>query len=86
MSGINKKDIEQKCDEIAEMLIKKNESYGDAVGQPIKILSNSNKKEQVNVRADDKLSRLKRGKNIGENDIKDLTGYLVLKLILDDKS
>jgi hypothetical protein len=67
------------CDEIKDMLIKKNQSYGDSAIDPIRIFSNANPDEQIKIRIDDKLSRISRGSEFyGDNDIDDLIGYLIL--------
>jgi hypothetical protein len=67
------------CDEIKDMLIKKNQSYGDSAIDPIRIFSKANTDEQIKIRIDDKLSRISRGSEFyGDNDIEDLIGYLIL--------
>ena len=67
------------CDEIKEMLIEKNKSYGDSALDPIRIFSKANTDEQIKIRIDDKLSRISRGSEFyGDNDIDDLIGYLIL--------
>jgi len=76
------------CDEIKDMLIKKNQSYGDSAIDPIRIFSKANTDEQIKIRIDDKLSRISRGSEFyGDNDIDDLIGYLILfkvsKVLLD---
>jgi hypothetical protein len=71
--------ILNQCLEIAEMLIKKNVSYGNSALNPVRIFSKADPKEQLMVRLDDKLSRIKNaGSFPGDNDIDDMTGYLVL--------
>jgi hypothetical protein len=67
------------CNEIKEMLISKNQSYGDSAIDPIRIFSKANTDEQIKIRIDDKLSRISRGSEFyGDNDIDDLIGYLIL--------
>jgi hypothetical protein len=67
------------CLEIAEMLIKKNVSYGDSALNPIRLFAQSDSVEQLKVRIDDKLNRIKNSQGYaGDNDIDDLVGYLVL--------
>jgi hypothetical protein len=71
--------ISQVCDEIKEMLIAKNKSYGDSALNPVRIFATSDSVEQLHVRIDDKLSRITRGgAYVGDNDLDDLIGYLVL--------
>jgi hypothetical protein len=67
------------CHEIAQMLIEKNISYGDSALSPIRTFAQSDGIEQIKVRIDDKLNRIKNNKGFaGDNDIDDLIGYLVL--------
>jgi hypothetical protein len=77
MNTIN--DINRACNEIRDMLMSKNLSYGDSALSPVRIFSKADATEQILVRIDDKLSRFARGKSYpGDNDIDDLIGYLVL--------
>ena len=71
--------IVRECLEIAEMLIKKNISYGNSALEPIRIFSKADSKEQIRVRIDDKLNRIQNDQAFpGDNDIEDLIGYLIL--------
>jgi hypothetical protein len=71
--------IINECLNIAEMLIKKNISYGDSALNPIRIFSKADSKEQILVRIDDKLNRIQNDQIFsGDNDIEDLIGYLIL--------
>ena len=76
-----REDIAEICDSVKELLINKNEKYGDSALDPVRIFSNSDGIEQLKVRIDDKLSRISRGAGCLGNDedvITDLIGYLVL--------
>jgi len=67
------------CLEIAEMLIKKNISYGDSALNPMRLFASSDSVEQLKVRIDDKLNRINHAQGFaGDNDIDDLIGYLIL--------
>lgn len=67
------------CLEIAEMLIKKNISYGDSALNPTRLFAQSDSREQLKVRIDDKLNRIKNSQGFaGDNDVDDLIGYLIL--------
>jgi hypothetical protein len=67
------------CLEVAQMLIEKNISYGNSALEPIRIFSTADSTEQLKVRIDDKLNRVKNNKGFaGDNDIDDLIGYLIL--------
>jgi hypothetical protein len=75
-------DIVEECDFIAEFLIEKNRKYGNSVLEPVRIFSRADPIEQINVRADDKLSRIKSGQEDEDEDSElDLLGYLVFKRI-----
>jgi len=71
-------DIVAECDALKEMLLEKNRAYGDSALDPVRIFSKADPVEQILVRIDDKLSRLKRGHAAGEDVERDLLGYLVL--------
>lgn len=85
----NEKEFEQKvrkvCNDIAELLIEKNKCYGNSALEPINCFYKGNSETAIKVRIDDKLSRIMRGKEYGQEDtIEDLLGYLVLlKVSLD---
>jgi len=73
------KSIRRVCDALSDLLIKKNRAYGNSALEPVRIFSKSDNVEQLKVRIDDKLSRFVRGHEyLGDNDIDDLMGYLVL--------
>jgi len=67
------------CHEIAHNLVKKNISYGDSALSPMRLFAQSDATEQLKVRIDDKLNRIKNAQGFpGDNDIDDLIGYLIL--------
>jgi len=70
--------ILEECLSIAEILIQKNAAYGNSALEPVRIFSKASTVEQLLVRLDDKLSRLSRGSDAGEDVVLDLMGYLVL--------
>ena len=71
-----------KCVQIANMLIEKNIAYGNSALNPIQIFAKIPPGDQIDVRIDDKLNRIKNGSSYtGDNDMLDLVGYIVLKLI-----
>jgi hypothetical protein len=72
-------DIATVCDLIKELLLEKNRKYGDAALNPVRIFSKANTVEQLKVRMDDKLSRLRNAQDDEDEDVvSDLIGYLVL--------
>jgi hypothetical protein len=77
--------IAAKCDALKAFLLRKNEAYGDAALNPARIMSKASADEQILVRIDDKLNRLRQGKELPDesfNDtVRDLAGYLVLLMV-----
>lgn len=67
---------------IANILIEKNRKYGNAAFQPKRIFSRADQIEQINVRIDDKLSRIANQQQDEDEDAElDLIGYLILKRV-----
>ena len=69
------------CDDIKELLLYKNNKYGNSALEPARIFSKSSAVEQLLVRIDDKLNRIQKGAGLSGEDedvIMDLIGYLVL--------
>ena len=74
-------EISSVCNDIKELLLYKNKQYGDSALNPSRIFSKASAVEQLLVRIDDKLNRIKKGAGlVGEDEdvIQDLIGYLVL--------
>lgn len=72
-------DIATTCDAVKELLLEKNRKYGDSALNPVRVFSKSDTLEQIRVRLDDKLSRLRNQQNDEDEDvISDLIGYLIL--------
>ena len=64
---------------ITKMLVEKNRKYGNSALKPQRIFSKVSAVEQIKVRIDDKLSRMKNQQNDEDEDvISDLIGYLIL--------
>lgn len=77
--GQTQADIVATCDSIRELLLDKNRKYGDSALNPVRVFSKSDSLEQIRVRMDDKLSRLRNAQSDEDEDvIADLTGYLIL--------
>lgn len=70
--------------EITEMLIAKNQKYGNSAIEPLGIFSDLSPEEGLKVRIDDKLKRIKNGSldRDDEDVVNDLIGYLVILKIL----
>ena len=72
--------IAKTCADIRDLLLKKNLAYGNSALNPVRIFSRASTKEQILVRIDDKLNRIKQGNSSldDEDVIQDLIGYLIL--------
>lgn len=79
-------DVDAVLDAVSALLIAKNEAYGNSALDPVRIFSKVPTVEQILVRIDDKLSRLARGDNAGEDVEMDLLGYLVILRIARKRS
>lgn len=74
--------ISRECEEVRHMLISKNRKYGNSALSPKRIFSKSDTIEQINVRIDDKLSRIANRQDDDDEDAElDLIGYLILKRV-----
>jgi hypothetical protein len=65
---------------IEDLLIAKNEKYGNSALEPLGVFSQLSAKQGLLVRIDDKLKRIKNGslEKDDEDVVNDLIGYLVL--------
>ena len=87
MSKQTEDSIKAVMSRIETMLIEKNRAYGDSALDPVRVFSKQDNLEQLYVRIDDKLSRIKRGHEYpGDDTVSDLIGYLVLLLIARSKN
>ena len=79
--------ISATCNQIRELLLEKNDAYGDSALSPLNIFSQANAEYGIRNRIDDKLKRIA---NVGlddrtEDTLLDLVGYLVLLIIARDE-
>ena len=81
-----KDNIENKCRELKELLLRKNDAYGDAALQPLGVFSSCNASEGIKVRLDDKLKRIANAGLVEdtEDTLIDIAGYIVLLMIAKD--
>jgi hypothetical protein len=91
MSSIDyQKLIQEEFDEIKNLVLEKNKAYGNSAFEPQRVFSNASNIEQIKVRIDDKLSRIKNlSTNLDESvedTVKDLIGYLVILRIAQKTS
>ena len=82
------KEIRATCNNLADFLVEKNRAYGNSVIGPVSIFARRiDRLAQIDVRIDDKLSRLKKGEEYpGDDTVKDLAGYLILRMIVSEMS
>jgi len=81
-----KENIESILNEIGSLLIEKNRKYGNSALNPIRIMSKVGPTEQILIRIDDKLNRIKNQQLDEDEDvINDLIGYLILLKIARKK-
>jgi len=74
--------IRAECRGIEALLLDKNRKYGNSALEPVRTFSRADPIEQLNVRIDDKLSRIQSGQADDDEDVElDLIGYLVLRRI-----
>jgi hypothetical protein len=86
MSTRNK--IKAKCKALEELLLQKNDTYGDASLQPLNVFSKANAVSSIKCRIDDKLKRIMNAGPIDdtEDTLQDLAGYLILLMIAQDNA
>lgn len=71
--------VDTVLEDVREILLAKNAAYGNSALDPVRIFSKADTAEQLRVRIDDKISRMKRGTDYEDEDtVMDLIGYLVL--------
>jgi hypothetical protein len=79
--------VTQVLEEIRDLLIAKNQKYGNSALEPLNVFSQLSAKEGLLVRIDDKLKRIKNGslEKDDEDVINDLIGYLILLKISQEQ-
>lgn len=82
--GPLEKEIRDTCNEISDFLVEKNRAYGNSVAEPVGVFAKRlDRLSQIDVRIDDKLSRLMKGSEYpGDDTVKDLIGYLIIRTIV----
>jgi hypothetical protein len=81
-------EVSKALDQIQELLIAKNQKYGNSALEPLGVFSQLSPREGLLIRIDDKLKRIKNGSlaNDDEDVVNDLIGYLVLLKIQGKES
>ena len=84
---MNTKDkIKQKCQLLEDLLVRKNDAYGDSALEPLGVFSSANASSGIKVRLDDKLKRIANAGLIEdtEDTLIDIAGYIILLMIAKD--
>ena len=78
--------IKSKCKQLQELLLSKNEKYGNSALEPLNVFSPANAVTGIKVRIDDKLKRIQNAGLVDatEDTLQDLAGYLILLMIAKD--
>ena len=81
-----KNSIKKHCRNLEQLLIEKNEEYGDSALNPLNIFSEAKAVAGIKMRIDDKLKRIKNAGLVDatEDTLQDLAGYLILLMIAKD--
>lgn len=82
------KQIVEECEQIAELLLRKNISYGNSALEYESIFGDLTAKQALYARINDKLARIKNNQSYEDEKmidaVKDTIGYLVLLLVLEN--
>ena len=78
--------IKNKFDSIRDMVLEKNELYGNAALEPFPVFSNSTPAERLRARIDEKISRYRTNKEGDkESPLVDLVGSLILLILAEEE-
>lgn len=69
------------CDSMKDLLLYKNQKYGDSALNPNNIFYKGDSTNSIKIRLDDKIGRIKNCEQTRINDVADVIGYCVLLLI-----
>tara|TARA_R110001606_G_scaffold390469_1_gene557449 strand:- start:237 stop:611 length:375 start_codon:yes stop_codon:yes gene_type:complete len=84
---MNTKDkIKEKCRLLEELLVRKNDAYGDSALEPMGVFSSANASTGIKIRLDDKLKRIANAGLVEdtEDTLIDIAGYIILLMIAKD--
>jgi len=78
-----KNNIKRKCNELMELLLYKNEKYGNSALEPLQIFSKAGPVAGLKMQIDHKLKRIMNAGLVDatEDTLQDLAGYLILLMI-----
>ena len=72
--------IKMICDAMKDLLLYKNEKYGDSALHPNNVFYKGDSVNSIKIRLDDKIGRIKNCTETRVNDVSDVIGYCVLLL------
>lgn len=83
-----KDSIREVCRQVEDLLVSKNEAYGDAALHPLNVFSKLGAEDGIKVRLDDKLKRIQNSglSDATEDTLLDVVGYLILLIIKRNES
>ena len=78
--------IKQKCQQLEDLLVKKNSAYGNSALEPLGVFSSANASSGIKIRLDDKLKRIANAGLVEdtEDTLIDIAGYIILLMIAKD--
>ena len=82
----SQKKIVEVCDSMKNLLLYKNQKYGDSALNPNNIFYKGDSTNSIKIRLDDKIGRIKNCEEIRVNDVCDIIGYCTLLLVSMDVS
>lgn len=77
----SQKKITEICDSMKDLLLYKNQKYGDSALNPNNIFYKGDSTNSIKIRLDDKIGRIKNCEETRINDVCDIIGYSVLLLV-----
>ena len=69
------------CDSMKDLLLYKNQKYGDSALNPNNIFYKGDSTNSIKIRLDDKIGRIKNCEETRINDVADVIGYCTLLLV-----
>ena len=76
----SQKKIAEICDSMKDLLLYKNQKYGDSALHPNNVFYKGSAVNSIKIRLDDKIGRVQNCDDIRVNDVSDIIGYCVLLL------
>jgi hypothetical protein len=76
----SQKKIVEICESMKDLLLYKNEKYGDSALNPKNIFYKGDATNSIKIRLDDKIGRVRNCEETRVNDVCDIIGYCVLLL------